>query len=52
MWLQYGINENGDLVEVDSAPRGKTNLRCPYCENALIAKKGLIKQPHFAHDGN
>lgn len=51
MWLQYGINEDGDLVEIEKAPRGKTNLRCPYCEGALIAKKGLIKHPHFAHDG-
>lgn len=50
MWLKYGINSSGGLVEIEESPRGKTNLKCPYCNAVLVAKKGLIKEPHFAHD--
>ncbi len=28
---------------------GKTNLECPFCGSGLTAKKGKIKQHHFAH---
>lgn len=27
------------------------DLICPYCGRALIAKKGKVKEHHFAHDG-
>ncbi|KAB8139733.1 GIY-YIG nuclease family protein [Chloroflexia bacterium SDU3-3] len=51
MWLTYGLAADGALVEIDAVVRGKTDLGCPYCGAPLIAKKGQIKQPHFAHAG-
>ena len=51
MWLRYGVNANNQLIEIQDVTSGKTNLICPYCSKALIAKKGLIKEHHFAHSG-
>lgn len=51
MWLNYGINTNNQLIAIADVPSGKTNLICPYCGKALIAKKGKVKEHHFAHDG-
>ncbi len=51
MWLRYGVNANNQLIEIQDVTSGKTNLICPYCSKALIAKKGKIKEHHFAHDG-
>lgn len=51
MWLRYGVDAENKLVEVENVPSGRTNLRCPYCASALIAKKGKIKEHHFAHAG-
>jgi hypothetical protein len=52
MWLQYGLDQDGTLVCVDDVPRGKTTLKCPYCSSELIAKKGKVKEHHFAHKGD
>lgn len=49
MWLQYGVDSDGALVSIDDVPRGKNNLKCPYCQGGLTAKKGKIKEHHFAH---
>jgi hypothetical protein len=49
MWLAYGVDEHQALVAIDDVPRGKSPLRCPYCGGPLLAKKGRIKQHHFAH---
>lgn len=49
MWLTYGIDENGTLVNIEDVTRGKTLLKCPYCDCRLTAKKGKIKEHHFAH---
>ncbi len=51
MYLPYGINEQGQLVYIESVGRGKTALKCPYCAVPLIARKGERLAPHFAHDG-
>ena len=51
MWLRYGVDANNTLVAIEDTRSGKTNLGCPYCGNKLIAKKGRVKQHHFAHDG-
>ena len=51
MWLRYGVNQDNNLVPIEECPRGKTELRCPYCGGKLTAKKGRIKEHHFAHDG-
>lgn len=49
MWLEYGIDPNGEMIFIESHRRGKTDLKCPYCSGALTAKKGAIKNHHFAH---
>ncbi|MBH8564451.1 GIY-YIG nuclease family protein [Nostoc sp. CENA67] len=49
MWLRYGIDQDKTLVSIEDVPRGKTQLRCPYCNGELTAKKGKRKEHHFAH---
>jgi len=51
MYLPYGVTENGQLVYIDQAGRGRTSLQCPYCAVRLIARKGKRIAPHFAHEG-
>lgn len=51
MYLPYGVNEQGQLVYIESVGRGKTALKCPYCATPLIARKGTQIAPHFAHAG-
>lgn len=51
MWLEYGVNEEQKLISISEVKRGKTTLKCPYCQGELIAKKGKIKVHHFAHAG-
>ncbi|MBR8835506.1 MAG: GIY-YIG nuclease family protein [Stigonema ocellatum SAG 48.90 = DSM 106950] len=52
MWLQYGVGNDGILVYIKDVNRGKTKLKCPYCNSGLIAKKGKVKEHHFAHNGD
>ena len=49
MWLQYALDKNDNLVSVHDCPRGRSNIRCPYCQGELTAKKGKVKAHHFAH---
>ncbi|MEA5626885.1 GIY-YIG nuclease family protein [Nostoc sp. UHCC 0251] len=49
MWLRYGIDQDKTLVPIEDVPRGKTQLRCPYCGGELTAKKGRRNEHHFAH---
>lgn len=51
MWLEYGVSPEKELVVIDEVSSGKTNLVCPFCDSLLTAKKGKIKQHHFAHSG-
>lgn len=51
MWLRYGVDANNTLVAIENTRSGKTDLGCPYCGKQLIAKKGRVKEHHFAHDG-
>ena len=52
MWqLKYGVNPNHELITIEEVASGKTNLVCPFCDSLLTAKKGRIKQHHFAHNG-
>ncbi|BAY22086.1 hypothetical protein NIES2100_18490 [Calothrix sp. NIES-2100] len=51
MWLKYGVDEEEKLVSIEDTSKGKTLLKCPYCQGSLIAKKGTIKEHHFAHNG-
>ena len=49
MWLKYGVAPSGELAGIDEVVRGKTNLACLYCGGSLTAKKGSVKEHHFAH---
>jgi len=49
MWLKYGVALSGELTGIDEVVRGKTNLACLYCGGGLTAKKGSVKEHHFAH---
>lgn len=52
MWqLKYGVNPERELITIEEVASGKTNLVCPFCDRNLTAKKGKIKQHHFAHTG-
>ncbi|HEY9299546.1 MAG TPA: competence protein CoiA family protein [Phormidium sp.] len=48
-WLKYAVDEDNSLFEIADVPSGKTKLFCPYCAGQLVAKKGKVKQHHFAH---
>lgn len=50
MWLKYGVDKDNVLVSIEDVTSGKTLLKCPYCLGGLIAKKGQVKEHHFAHD--
>lgn len=50
MKLPYGLS-NGNFIHISEVPSGKTKLHCPFCQQALLAKKGKIKRHHFAHSG-
>ncbi|MGK7915883.1 MAG: competence protein CoiA family protein [Prochloraceae cyanobacterium] len=49
MWLKYGVAPDNTLRTIEDVSSGKTNLLCPFCGSGLTAKKGKIKQHHFAH---
>jgi len=49
MWLKFGVAPSGELTSIDEVGRGKTQLTCLYCSGSLTAKKGSVKEHHFAH---
>jgi hypothetical protein len=49
MWLKFGVAPSGELTSIDEVGRGKTQLTCLYCGGGLTAKKGSVKEHHFAH---
>jgi len=49
MWLKFGVAPSGELASIDEVVRGKTQLTCLYCGGSLTAKKGSVKEHHFAH---
>src|SRR5687767_8009131 len=51
MFIEYGVNEQSELIYIDQVSRGQTDLHCPYCGGLLLARKGQIKTHHFAHAG-
>lgn len=47
--LPYGLKDN-ELVTIDDVDSGlKCNCVCPHCKQRLIARKGEVKEHHFAH---
>jgi len=52
VWLlKFGVNADNQLVDIVDVPSGKSDLVCPYCGVKLVAKKGQVKEHHFAHTG-
>lgn len=51
VYLTFGINAEGQWQSISEVPSGQTDLRCPWCKRALIAKKGDINTHHFSHNG-
>ena len=48
--IPYGLDGTGRMVNVADVPRGKAcGCRCPGCDARLVARKGRIRQHHFAH---
>ena len=48
--IPYGLAADGRLIHIADVPRGLAcNATCPNCKAALVARKGRIKQHHFAH---
>lgn len=45
----FGLNADGSLIHVDDVPSGIGDLLCPDCASSLVAKKGKVRRPHFAH---
>ncbi len=48
-WLTYGVDDTDRLISIESIPRGRCGLHCPYCGRSLTAKKGRKLAHHFAH---
>ncbi|MEP0858850.1 competence protein CoiA family protein [Trichocoleus sp. DQ-U1] len=52
VWLlKFGVSADNKLVDIVDVPSGKSDLVCPYCGVKLVAKKGQVKEHHFAHTG-
>lgn len=50
--LPFGLKD-GKLVEISEVERGLgCDCTCPCCGSKLIARKGKLKTPHFAHYQN
>ena len=50
-FLKYGV-KNGELVSVEDVVSGLAcECRCPSCGTTLVARKGKIREHHFAHHG-
>src|SRR3569832_1087415 len=49
MQLKFGVSVDNVLIPIEDVPSGKTALTCLYCGGGLTAKKGTIKEHHFAH---
>ncbi len=50
--LLYALKE-GKLVSIEQVERGRDcNCICPSCKSQLVARKGDVRIPHFAHYKN
>ncbi len=51
--LPYGLSPDGRLMHVAEVPAGLACwCRCPRCDSPLVARKGALVAPHFAHAGS
>jgi hypothetical protein len=51
MRLKFGVSDDNALISIEEVSSGKTCLTCLYCGGGLTAKKGKVKEHHFAHTG-
>ncbi|MCB5162625.1 GIY-YIG nuclease family protein [Marinomonas algarum] len=49
IYLTFGIDEQDQWCSIENVPSGQTSLRCPWCKQKLVAKKGQVKVHHFSH---
>ncbi|WP_162934921.1 competence protein CoiA family protein [Pseudomonas cavernae] len=53
MSMFVALDQNGRLISIEEALRGLAcNCTCVSCGEAVIARKGLIREHHFAHYSN
>lgn len=53
MTMFVALDQNGRLITIESALRGLAcNCICVNCGESVIARKGLIREHHFAHYSN
>jgi competence protein CoiA len=53
MSMFVALNQNASLTTIDQALRGLScNCTCVCCGEAVIARKGMIREHHFAHHSN
>ena len=53
MTMHIALNENNKLVNIEQVERGLAcQCTCFECGEAVIARKGEIKEHHFAHASN
>ena len=53
MSMFVALDQNGRLIAIENALRGLAcNCTCACCGEPVIARKGLIREHHFAHHSN
>lgn len=53
MSMFVALDPNGQLITIEIALRGLScNCTCVCCGEAVIARKGMIREHHFAHHSN
>lgn len=46
----WALDAQGRPIPIAAAGRGAQGYRCPICNGAMLARKGNVKQHHFAHE--
>ena len=44
----YALDSDGQVVNINSSQSGQS-YQCLVCRNPMVAKRGNVRQPHFAH---
>lgn len=48
--ISFGVHRSGRILDAVEAVRGLAcECTCPVCGGALVARRGEVKAPHFAH---
>jgi hypothetical protein len=48
--LVYAYNIKNEVIFIEKADSGRQGYYCMGCGREMLAKKGAIRRPHFAHD--